>query len=327
MEGLSPKELIPYLKTAVELESSIYSQDEAIHAAQNALRDDRPTKRMPIEPAKRTPKKPMLEQASNNNGCACIFLSFFGLAFAFLGLSMIRSGGGGFVGILLLIVAGLCILGLIAILIKNSIKAKEINLKNAAAIAEYKLDKKNCEIEYQKAMQQYAIACENADKEYQHRLDQYEEAQKAISQMEESLSETEMALDKLYEIGWLYPKYHSFIAVCSIYEYFLTGRCAELTGPDGAYNLYESELRQNVIINSLETIADNLSRIRNNQYMLYEEMEKTEKMVEEIRSDIIDIYSETKSISNASYIAAARAEIAAKNSEALKYIALINAAK
>ena len=37
-------------------------------------------------------------------------------------------------------------------------------------------------------------------------------------------------------------------AMCTMYEYFVTGRCDKLSGADGAYNLYETEVRQNIII-------------------------------------------------------------------------------
>ena len=78
-----------------------------------------------------------------------------------------------------------------------------------------------------------------------------------------------MILSRVYNIGVLFPKYHNINAVCSIYEYFVSGRCSQLTGHEGAYNLYESEIRANLIIEKLDDRILSLERIKGNQYMLY----------------------------------------------------------
>ena len=60
------------------------------------------------------------------------------------------------------------------------------------------------------------------------------------------------------------------MAVCSICEYLESGRCSELGGPDGAYNLFEQEIRMNLIITQLGSILSKLDRIQANQAMLYD---------------------------------------------------------
>ena len=70
-------------------------------------------------------------------------------------------------------------------------------------------------------------------------------------------------LDKIYSQNIIFPKYRNFAAIAQIYEYLLSGRCSQLEGPNGAYNLYESELRQNIIIDKLDEIIwqlDSLNR-------------------------------------------------------------------
>lgn len=69
------------------------------------------------------------------------------------------------------------------------------------------------------------------------------------------------------------------------YEYLLSGRCDKLEGPDGAYNFYEMELRQNIIIAQLSNIIDNLEQIKNNQYSLYEELQKSNYTIEQILNE------------------------------------------
>lgn len=101
------------------------------------------------------------------------------------------------------------------------------------------------------------------------------------------ITETKALLGKLYDKNIIYPKYCTLPALTSIYEYFMTGRCTELTGPHGAYNLYEDEVRKDTIINRLDTVIENLEQIRNNQYMLYQQVksikENTDIMVSELR--------------------------------------------
>lgn len=75
-------------------------------------------------------------------------------------------------------------------------------------------------------------------------------------------------MQRVYDCGYLYPKYRNLVAVCTILEYLESGRCETLTGSDGAYNLYENELRLNVIIGKLDDVICHLEEIRENQQML-----------------------------------------------------------
>ena len=121
------------------------------------------------------------------------------------------------------------------------------------------------------------------------------------------------ALQRLYDINVIFPKYRNLVAISMIYEYLSSGRCDRLDGPDGAYNLYEIELRQNIIIGQLSSIVENLNQIRNNQFTLYNELVSANQRVGSVLSDI----------GNNVKISAYQNEAAAKNAEALKYISLI----
>ena len=94
-------------------------------------------------------------------------------------------------------------------------------------------------------------------------------------------------LEKLYDKNIIYPKYCTLPALTSIYEYFMTGRCTELTGAHGAYNLYEDEVRKDMIINRLDTVIENMEQIRYNQYTLYQQVksikENSDAMVSELQ--------------------------------------------
>lgn len=78
----------------------------------------------------------------------------------------------------------------------------------------------------------------------------------------------ESQLRRLYDLNIIHEKYRSLVPVTMFYEYFETGRCTTLTGHEGAYNLYEAELRQNIIIDKLDGIKDQLEDIKKNQYYL-----------------------------------------------------------
>lgn len=69
-------------------------------------------------------------------------------------------------------------------------------------------------------------------------------------------------LDKIYAKGSIHPKYqHNYIASAMFYEYIDTKRCSALEGADGAYNLFENELRMNTIIGKLDVVIDKLDSI------------------------------------------------------------------
>ena len=138
-------------------------------------------------------------------------------------------------------------------------------------------------------------------------------------------SESQRILDKLYSQNIIHPKYRNFIAVASLYDYFDTGRVDALEGPYGAYNLFESELRMNMIICKLDEISRNLNLIRQNQYALYREMTEIdhklatvsnsisgiENMVSKTESQIADIQSNIQKSSD--YL-----EVMQLNSETIK---------
>lgn len=120
-------------------------------------------------------------------------------------------------------------------------------------------------------------------------------------------------MSSLYDMDVIYPKYRNLVAVSTIYEYLSSGRCDRLDGPDGAYNLYEMELRQNIVIGQLSSIIENLNQIKNNQFVLYNELVSANQKVTSVLADI----------DNNVKINAYQNEAAAKNAEALKYISLI----
>jgi len=96
------------------------------------------------------------------------------------------------------------------------------------------------------------------------------------------LANTRQTLAQVYDLNIIHPNYRNFVAVASFHQYFDTGRCTTLDGPNGAYNLYEAERRQNMIIGQLDTVIGQLEQIKNNQYMLYDAINESNRKIDKI---------------------------------------------
>lgn len=117
------------------------------------------------------------------------------------------------------------------------------------------------------------------------------------------LFEIYAAIDELKSLNVIYPKYTEFSTLCTLYEYFLSGRTNELAGPQGAYNLYESEKRADNIINKLDIInyklddiLNELNEVKNNQVLLYSTMKEIKKGVDKLNSNISNMVVEMEEI-------------------------------
>lgn len=117
---------------------------------------------------------------------------------------------------------------------------------------------------------------------------QYEANRKAallstkISEAKKCYLETNQLLQSYYSLDVIYPKYRSFVPITMFFEYLSSGRCAQLEGHEGAYNIYEQELRMNLILNKLDDIIVRLDRIQENQYMLANAIKQSNETAQRI---------------------------------------------
>ena len=134
----------------------------------------------------------------------------------------------------------------------------------------------------------------------------------------------------------IFPKYQDLVAYSTFYEYFETGRCNALSGPDGAYNLYESEIRQNTIISQLSTIIDSLETIKSNQYMVYTQLTKMNESLDRLNNSmdcalntlektLNNIDQNISNISEYTKVSAQNSEVIAYNTAATAYYTKMNA--
>ena len=163
-------------------------------------------------------------------------------------------------------------------------------------LAIYLPEKKKWEEAYSKQRDMYNKDCDLCRKENENRKEKFAYNQKCWKDsctkmratLEKPLKETKENLERVYSKNIIYPKYRNLPALTSIYEYYVTGRCEELSGPYGAYNLYEDEVRKDKIISQLNTVIANLEQIKQNQYKLYEQVcqiqSNTNRMVSELNA-------------------------------------------
>ncbi len=119
---------------------------------------------------------------------------------------------------------------------------------------------------------------------------------------------------QLLSLGILYPKYCDLVALSSIYEYLISGRCDKLEGPYGAYNIYENECISHTIISKLDDIIDSLETIKQNQYMLYMRLGEITDSISQLESGL---EKSLKSLDNNSKKALGHLENIENNSAAI----------
>lgn len=91
---------------------------------------------------------------------------------------------------------------------------------------------------------------------------------------------------------------------------------------NGCYNLYETELRANRIINQLEQIEASLERIKDNQYMLYSQLNDINIELTALHATTIGILQTMQATSESLL---EHSSIIAHNSAVAAYYANVNA--
>ena len=138
------------------------------------------------------------------------------------------------------------------------------------------------------------------------------------------IRDTQDVLSTLYDLDIIHKHYREIIPVASFYQYFDTGRCSSFDGPDGAYNLYEAELRQNMIINQLDKVIERLDAIKNTQKALYYALQEANHRLENLTHISELSLSYGKANANNSEIIAYNTHVTAENTNALMWINAID---
>lgn len=107
-----------------------------------------------------------------------------------------------------------------------------------------------------------------------------------IARQEKYISSVQNKLSKLYAQNVLHPNYQNWVAAATIYEYLDVGRCFELKGVHGAYNLYERELIAKKILASLSDINSGVryygSQVNSSQQYIKEQLKECNRNIENL---------------------------------------------
>ena len=128
------------------------------------------------------------------------------------------------------------------------------------------------------------------------------------------INEIHKSLTALYNVGIIHPKYRNITAISSIYDYLSTCRTYSLVlnGTDqGAYNIYENDVRNNKVIDVMQVgfrgLSAQLSSIQANQNRLYNAVTESNNALQSISLDIVSmssaVSSNTQALEKSNYYA------------------------
>lgn len=182
--------------------------------------------------------------------------------------------------------------------------------------------RKRIEKQNEKEAQKHKEAVQRDKQRVQMELKKKQTLNLQIEGLRHKKAELSTTLNKMYGINILYPKYRYFVAVATMYEYFDSGRCRTLEGHEGAYNVYENELRLNVIVSQLSDIIYRLEDIKSNQMMVYNAIKEGNRLSNEICNNSARLIQQNQEIMENTALIAYNSRITAKNTEIMKFITL-----
>ena len=255
-ELATSKDITNYLKHVFDLEKMLYQQNEILEHLRDSIGSV--NYQMKLEPEIYQEKRPSVVGGI----ITAIVYAFFAIL-VYFGYVFLKSPEGGAPGWFLNIMLGIIgifvcfVVGGIILVVSNVVQTQSYNqqvrITNRENIEEIQRYRKNLLEKGKTLNDEYALLADERKK-------------------------TKAVLNKFYSTNVIYPKYRSLPAIASLFEYMLSERCYGLTGHEGAYNLYENELRLGHIISTLDSISSDIKEIKQNQRMLYDVMSESQKM-------------------------------------------------
>lgn len=173
--------------------------------------------------------------------------------------------------------------------------------------------------------QAYTLAADKAEKAYCAFAEQRDQKlSKEVVKIILLIKESEQTLWQLYNQNVIHTKYRNLTSCCMFLEYLESGRCDALTGANGAYNLYESELRQDLIIYKLDEVAQRLDALQSTMYRCCQAIETVSRKLDVVHSDLQKLNTKAQKQLELSSLTAVYAAATAANTSAIKYLTLIN---
>ncbi len=100
----------------------------------------------------------------------------------------------------------------------------------------------------------------------------------------------------------IYRSYWNIEAICQFIQYLESGRCTELQGPHGCYNLYEEEIKAGRIINQLDIIINQLDTLNKTMYRMTETLKEINNGINAVSYELNRINSKLDDIAIAAQI-------------------------
>lgn len=165
-------------------------------------------------------------------------------------------------------------------------KQRDESYKSAVENAKSNLEKEiaKAQAKYNELLSKQQEAENNASDIPTPEKAQYQFLKDEIEIAEELLKNFYKARNEMYSYGVIFEKYRDFVAISSFYEYISSGRCETLEGPNGAYNLYENEIRMNTVIEKLNNVIESLEEIKQNQFMIYSAIQESNRHLKTLNS-------------------------------------------
>lgn len=312
-----------YLRNVVELESSIYMQEMTLDSAKKLVVLN---KIIPPKLAREKSNVEKIEKPKNvipsNEKNVWLFVICVAIAMMVMGI-VLHAITGDDISIIL-VIGFIFFAGGVKRLKYVKHEQSRYELKLAQYYEELEIARKKDEEYEEHYKKMLSTAMDKYYEEVEIAKQNYSIASNQLSDLEQPLLDTKNALLELYNMDIIFPKYRNIIAMSTIYEYFASGRVSTLEGPDGAYNLYESELRQNIIISKLDSIIKNLEQIRENQYILYQELEKANTYSKEVVKELSQVANNTCVAAESNKVIEYKMDMVARNTKVIKWMKLIN---
>lgn len=288
-----------YLKYAVELEKTVYVQEHTIQQLDSKINS------LCVRRGIGIPKK---RELGSRRGTSALYL---GNAFVGIGI-----------GVLLLLVGNGCLLVQIASSLPFLFGIIML-IAGLSVLLKARKDKQRLLDEYESKMIDAARMKQLEDERIEREKTIQENLSVQRMELYDKYTESKSVLGRLYDLDIIFPKYRNLVAICSFYEYFVTGRCSVLEGHEGAYNIYENEIRLNAIIARLDDVIAHLEQIEQNQYMLYSAIVEGNQKIDKLVTLSEEIASKLDYISEQSAITAQNSAWAAQEANTIKWLEII----
>ncbi len=151
---------------------------------------------------------------------------------------------------------------------------------------------------YKTKEQECELLREEQEKKHLNELKRLEKYKKREQPFFDIIASCDRTLNKLYDMDVIFVKYRDLVSVAQLYEYIASGRCEKLEGHEGAYNLFENELRLNIIISQLNVIINQLEDIKRNQMMIYSAIQESNSLLAQISNNTAITAYNTSVIAN-----------------------------